>query len=147
VQKIFPEDRLKLLGAPFETMSEQSFYDYVVSLYQPRDARGKAKEAEVKGKKRKAPTKLKLGIYELRFQTALGEKQCDLEFDKSLLISEEKIKTLCDTLFCSEKSIKDFLAKKKFIFSENKTCASGDSQVAQVEIVQIETKEAEANAN
>lgn len=113
----YPEDHLILLSPAVGSLDAQTFYDRIVKMYQPRVTGGKAKEFDIKGKKIKSVTKKFLGTYEMRFQTALGERVLRFTFDKRNLFREDFLKTVCEHLLCAEQKVRDFLEKKKFSIS------------------------------
>lgn len=118
--KVFPEDRLELLGTSIHLESPESYHSRIIGLYQPRTSSGAA--PSIKGKKTQTPTKKRPGIYELRNQTALGERTATFEFQKDTVLSEEILKPLCDKLLCSEKSLRELLAKKNFSLNAKISC-------------------------
>ncbi len=132
----FKEDRLKLLSPEISTFTAQEFYDRILSFYQPRATGGKAKEAEIKGKKLKSPTKKAFGLYEMRYQTALGERSISFTYDKRNLIRAEFIQTIREHLLCAEQKVLSFFEKKKFSLS---TCPEDALQLQEIFIPKKET--------
>lgn len=106
-----------LLGPKFSSYTPESFHNYVLGLYKPRTKSGKAVDPIVKGKITVTPTKKRMGVYALRFMTALGEKQVEFYFEKDKIIDSKKIPVLFKTLLCSEAKLREFLTNKKFTFS------------------------------
>jgi hypothetical protein len=113
----YPEDHLTLLGPEVHTIDPETFYDRIVGMYQQRATGGKAREVEIKGKKIKSPTKKGLGTYEMRNQTALGERIAQFTFCKRMLFRDDFVKTACEYLICAEQKLSAFLEKKKFSVS------------------------------
>lgn len=142
--KTYPEDHLQLLGPEVSTLDPQTFYDRIVSLFQPRVTGGKAKEIELKGKKIKAPTKKGPGTYEIRNQTALGEKILHFTFTKEMQFREDFVKKACEMLLCAEQKLIAFFEKKKFTVC---ACEGGDLALQELKLAQGEEQKETNNEN
>lgn len=132
------EDCIKLLGPEVATLEPYAFYDRIVGLFQPRVTGGKAKEVDIKGKKLKAPSKKTMGIYEMRYPTALGERALCFTFDKRGLFREDLLKTVCEHLLCAEQKVLSFLEKKKFTVS---SCLDDELKLQEIKLALSEEKE------
>jgi len=124
----FPEDALVLLGPSIASQSPQEYYVRVQSLYEPRTSAGKVAEQLPKGKILSKPTKdlgektkRPMGVFEIRFTTALGLLSCTFSFPRSLELELSLVDSLGKKLNCSSQLIKTFLEKKKFIFPLDKS--------------------------
>ncbi len=113
---VCPEDKLPLLGRAIALETPESFHARILALYTPRNASGKHIEAVIKGRKLSTATQKRLGIYELRYPTAIGEKLCFFEFAKSPVFYNEHLESVSKTLLCEKKKLEEFLIKKNFAF-------------------------------
>ena len=110
----------ELLTRAVALWEAQEYYDFVLSLFQPRVS-GKNLEPQLKGKRLQTATKKRNGILELKHLTALGEKQVQLEFSKEGLLLKPQLAELTQQLRCTEAKLREFLAKKKISCTEEKT--------------------------
>lgn len=109
----FPEDHLELLGPEVSTLSADAFYQRILGLFQEKMGR-KEKAIAIKGKKAQTATKKRLGVYELSYVTALGERRAWFQFDSTLHVATKIVTALREKLLCTDKSLTELLEKKKF---------------------------------
>lgn len=116
----FPEDALPLLAPkPILSFNPPEYWTYINSLFEPRTAAGKVAIIRPKGKILKAPTKSSkrpLGIFEIRFITALGEKKTTFSFDRDKKLQCD-YKELSKKIDCPHNLMEEFLKKKNFSFT------------------------------
>ncbi len=133
----FPEDHLTLLGPEVSTLAPDAFYQRILGLFQERMGR-KEKAIAIKGKKAQTATKKRLGVYELSYVTALGERRAWFEFDSTLHVATKVVTALCEKLLCTDKMLTALLEKKKFVLC---TCAEHEDRLLEKSL------EASANGN
>jgi hypothetical protein len=136
-KQTFPEDRLKLLGPEIQTQAPEDYHARILSLYQPKSSTGKAKANEPKGKAAATATKKRLGLYEVSFRTAMGEKTATIPFAKSKEMIRSHAEEAAKAILCNFETLLAYLEKKNFkivtCFSENEPLLSNSPQEANQE--------------
>lgn len=111
-------DQVKLLTPEVEKWEPETYYSFIVGLYQPRSATGKQVEAKIHGKQIQTVTKKRNGKMELKFTTGLGEKSCVIEFSSERILVSPSVKEISEKILCGEEKLISFLLTKKITCQE-----------------------------